>query len=221
MMGGIHTDIRGATEAKGLWAAGEAACVSIHGANRLGTNSTAECLVYGTVTGREVAKYVLSSERSVEIPRERAEAEEKRVLEILSRNGDECPYEIRRELRETMDRDVYVFRTGEGLERALKKLRELRKKFAGIRVEDKGGIYNTNLTEVLEIDNMLTVAEVIVTSALARTESRGAHFRLDYPKRDDENWLKHTLAYRGPDGRPSLSYIPVRITRWTPTERKY
>jgi len=119
-----------------------------------------------------------------------------------------------------MDKYVYVFRDGEGLTKALKKIRELQERFRNIKVEDKGGVFNTNLTDVLEIDNMLTLAEVTIVSALARTESRGAHYRLDYPKRDDKNWLKHTLAYRTPEG-PRLEYIPVVITKWPPTERRY
>jgi len=219
-MAGIHVNIYGATPVSGLWAAGEVACVSIHGANRLGTNSTIDCLVYGAVTGEQAAKYVLDRNPALLTPVDKINSEEHRVNEILSRNGDENPYTIRRQLRDTMDKYVYVFRDGDGLTKALKIVRELKNRFTNIRVEDKGGIYNTNLTEVLEIDNMLLLAEASIVSALARTESRGAHYRLDYPKRDDKNWLKHTLAYYTPEG-PKLDYIPVVITKWPPVERKY
>lgn len=219
-MGGIHTDLYGATEVRGLWAAGEVACVSIHGANRLGTNSTADCLVYGAITGEEAAKYAMNRNPDLSISSELVEEEEGRVNDILSRRGGENPFQIRRELRETMDKYVYVFRTEEGLREAVRKIRELKERFRNITVEDRSKIFNTNFTEVLEIDNMLTIAEVVAVSALARTESRGAHYRLDYPERDDENWLKHTLAYFTPEG-PRLDYLPVKITRWKPTERKY
>ncbi len=223
VMGGIATTIEGETGVKGLWAAGEASCVSLHGANRLGTNSTAECLVYGEITGRNTAEYV---SKTVEkpFPKERIIGEETRIFDgLMGGVGSENPYLVKKEFEAAMDRDAYVFRSAESLSRALKKIRELQKR-AFRHVEDKSRVYNTNLTNVMEIDAMLQIAEVLLVSAYARTESRGAHFRTDYPKRDDKNWLKHTLAYRSKekeDGGPRLEYKPVVITSIKPAERKY
>ena len=218
-MGGIHTDIRGATPVEGIWAAGEAACVSIHGANRLGTNSTAECLVWGKISGEEAGRYAESHDL-LPISPGLVEDEERRLLSLLNQDGQESPYALRRELQEIMDAYVGVFRTGEGLSTALEKIKRLQERARNLRVQDKGKIYNTDLTTTLELLNMLEIAEVVVAGALARTESRGAHARRDFPSRDDGRWLVHTLAYRTPDG-PRLEYIPVRITMWEPVERKY
>lgn len=220
-MGGVHVDIYGRTPVRGLWAAGEVSCVSIHGANRLGCNSSTDCLVYGFLTGRQAAKYVLGKNRSSTIPAQMLEQEEKRLFDQILRGGwGEDPYTIKREMQATMTRYAYVFRDGKGLEEGLRRIRELRRRFGSGRVDDKNKKYNQNYINVLELDAMLEVAEVILVSALARTESRGAHYRLDYPQRDDVNWLKHTLAYRTTEG-PRLEYIPVKITRWEPKERKY
>ncbi len=219
-MGGVHTDLKGATELKGLWAAGEAASVSIHGANRLGSNSTAICLVYGTITGAEAAYYVKNWQGNG-LPKEQILAEETRLFdETLNGDGDVSPYEIRDRLQEIMDRDAYVFRSGDGLARAVREIRAL-KEAAYRKVGDKEREYNTNFLHVLELDSLLNAAELVVTGGLARQESRGAHTRLDFPKRDDVHWLKHTLARRGPDGHPVLDYIPVTITKHQPVERKY
>jgi succinate dehydrogenase / fumarate reductase flavoprotein subunit len=219
-MGGIHTDTYGRTPIRGLFAAGEAACVSVHGANRLGCNSTMECLVYGYLTGKQAAEYVKEKGKS-DPPQELILAEEKRIFDGILRGGSgEDPYMIKRELQNTMSKYAYVFREGEGLKEALKKVRELRQRFGTGYVADKSREFNQNLINVLEVDMMLEVAEVVLMSAIARTESRGAHYRLDYPKRDDVNWLKHTLAYKTADG-PRLDYIPVKITKWPPAERKY
>lgn len=218
-MGAVHTDLHGATELKGLWAAGEAGCVSIHGANRLGSNSTSICLVYGRITGAEAAAYV-DRWQGNGLPRQAVLAEETRIFrETLNGSGDVNPYDIRNRLQEIMDRDAYVFRTGAGLARALREVRALQKE-AYRNVVDKDRAYNTNLEHVLELDSLLTSAEIVLVGALAREESRGAHSRLDFPKRDDVNWLKHTLAYRSADG-PRLSYVPVTITKYPPVERKY
>ncbi len=219
-MGGIHVNIKTESPIAGLYAAGECSCISVHGANRLGTNSTADCLVFGAVSGEEAAKYALSKSFR-EIPKDKVLEEEKRIFDgILGKEGDEKVPAIRDEMRKIMNDKVWIFRTGEELQEALKEIRKLRKRFENIRVEDKGGAFNMGLIEVLQLDFTLELAEVTVVSALARTESRGAHYRLDYPKRDDKNWLKHTLAYYTREG-PRLEYIPVTITKWTPTERKY
>ncbi|MBE3580590.1 MAG: succinate dehydrogenase/fumarate reductase flavoprotein subunit [Thermoanaerobacteraceae bacterium] len=220
-MGGIHVDIEGAAPVPGIWAAGEVACVSLHGANRLGTNSTAECLVWGAITGKKAALHAMEERKLPELPVEKARDEENRVMEkILNRQGDENLYTIRRELREVMDANVGVFRTGEGLAKALKRIKELQERFHRCGLKDRSRIYNTDLVSYLELENMLELAEVITAGALAREESRGGHARRDFPQRDDKNWLKHTLAYYTPSG-PKLEYIPVNITIWEPTERKY
>ena len=219
-MGGIHVNIRTESPLAGLYAAGECSCISVHGANRLGTNSTADCLVFGAVSGEEAAKYALSKSFT-EIPKDKVLEEEKRIFdEILGREGDERVSVIRDEMRKIMNDKVWIFRTGDELKEALKEIRQLKERFKNIRVEDKGGPFNMGLIEALQLDFTLELAEVTVVSALARTESRGAHYRLDYPKRDDQNWLKHTLAYYTREG-PRLEYIPVTITKWQPTERKY
>jgi len=220
-MGGIEADLNGATTIRSIWAAGEVACTSLHGANRLGCNSTAECLVWGTITGREIAKYMTTGPSLSPLPTERVQAEEKRVFtDLLAQSGEENPYEIRRELRAAMDAHLGVFRTGESMATGLEKIRALKRRFRNISIRDKGRAYNSNLQNVLELENLLDLAEALTVAALAREESRGAHARRDFPKRDDEKWLKHTLARYSPDG-PQLDYKPVRITKWKPVERKY
>jgi succinate dehydrogenase / fumarate reductase flavoprotein subunit len=219
VMGGIDTDINGATRMKGLWAAGEAACVSINGANRLGANSTAECLVWGKITGAEAVKYAVGRPQPSP-PSELAALEEKRIFDGIFRGkGGTNPYEVRDALQKLMARDVFVFRTGEGLSEALRSIRELKRKDF-LHCEDKSRVFNTNLSDVLEVESMLQVAEVVVAGALARTESRGAHSRRDYPDRDDAHWLKHTLAYTDHEG-PRLDYSAVTITKYQPAERHY
>ena len=220
-MGGIHTNIDGATPVEGIWAAGESGCESLHGANRLGSNSTAECLVWGKITGGKAASYVSKQRASPPAPKEAAlKDEESRVFDRFSSTGKESSYALRKELQKTMDSQVGVYRTGPDLEAALNEIRELKQRLANIQVKDRGRIYNTDLLSALESDNLLDLAEIVVAGALARTESRGAHSRRDFPQRDDVNWLKHSLAYYTPEG-PRLDYIPVDITMWQPVERKY
>jgi len=220
-MGGIEADINGATTIKGIWAAGEVACTSLHGANRLGCNSTAECLVWGQIAGAEIAKYMAGGPTLPPLPTDRVDIEEKRLFsDLLNRQGDENPYTIRHALRCVMDKYLGVYRTGTDLAAGLEKVRSLKQRFRRIGVQDKSRIYNSNLQNVLELENLLDLAEVIAVAALAREESRGAHARRDFPKRDDEKWLKHTLARCSPDG-PKLDGKPVRITKWLPVERKY
>jgi succinate dehydrogenase / fumarate reductase flavoprotein subunit len=219
-MGGIRANVKTETPINGLYAAGECSCISVHGANRLGTNSTADCLVFGSVAGEEAAKHALSSSFR-EIPKEKVLAEERRVFdEILGSEGDERVPPIRDMMRRIMNTKVWIFRKGDELESALKEIRELEERFKKIKVEDKSAPFNTGFTSALQLDFMLDLAEVTIAGALARTESRGAHSRRDYPKRDDENWLKHTLAYCTKEG-PRLEYIPVTITKWTPAARTY
>jgi len=219
-MGGIHVNIKTETPASGLYAAGECSCLSIHGANRLGTNSTSDCLVFGCVAGEEAAKYA-SSNNFRELPRDKILAEERRIFdEVLGSEGDERVSVLRDEMRRIMNEKVWIFRRDDELQSALKEIRRLKERFENIRIEDEGRPFNTGLVEALQLDFTLDLAEVTIISALARTESRGAHSRLDYPKRDDENWLKHTLAYYAKDG-PRLEYIPVTITKWPPAKRAY
>lgn len=220
-MGGIHVEDLVVTPGKRLLAAGEVTSVSIHGANRLGTNSTAECLVFGKIAGLRAAEYVLNGLDYPDPPIDMAQLEEKRIFdELLGRESGEDAYIIRRELRRTMDNNLYIFRDEKGIKEGLRKIRELKDKFSKVVVTDKELSYNSDLQYVLETENLLLVSEVVAYSALNRRESRGGHYRLDYPKRDDDNYLKHTLVYLTRDGLV-LDYIPVRITLWKPVERKY
>jgi succinate dehydrogenase / fumarate reductase flavoprotein subunit len=220
-MGGIHTNIEGATPVKGVWAAGEAACISLHGANRLGSNSTAECLVWGKITGDKAAKYAMAQKSLPPAPQKKVQDEEKRVFEQVGHgDGSEDVYVIRNELQKTMDNNVGVYRTGPQMQEALKKIKELKQRIKRVKVKDDSRIYNTNLINVIETTNLIELAEIIVVGGLARTESRGAHSRRDYPNRDDVNWGKHTLARYTPDG-PKLDSSPVTMTMWKPVERKY
>jgi len=219
-MGGIETDIRGATRVAGIWAAGEAACVSLHGANRLGSNSTAECLVWGGITGEEIAGALPRLAAQPPVPEAQARAARDRVDAMLKREGKENLYELRRELRAAMDANVGVYRTGEGLEKTLATIRSIRQRCRQAPVGDKGRVYNSNLFHALELDNLVDLAEVTVLGAIARRESRGAHARRDFTTRDDVQWLRHTLAFRDREG-VRLEYKPVTINAWTPVERKY
>jgi len=221
-MGGIHTDIDGATPVEGVWAAGEAACVSLHGANRLGSNSTAECLVWGKIAGEKAARYAMNGKSLPDIPTQKFRDEEKRVFETIGNgDGSQSVFAIRTELQRTMDHNVGVFRTGPDMKQALDKIKELRNRMRHVKVVDNSRIYNTNLIAVLETTNLIDLAETIVVGGIARTESRGAHSRRDFPTRDDVNWLKHTMAHYNPAGEPRLDYTPVNITMWKPVERKY
>jgi succinate dehydrogenase / fumarate reductase flavoprotein subunit len=220
-MGGIHVDIDGMTDIQGVWAAGEAACLSVHGANRLGANSTSACLVWGKICWEKAARHALQQKQHIALSNDRVlQEEEQRIFGRLSENSKESSYLIRHELQRIMDKEVSVYRTGEGLTKALQTVNSLKNLVPFIGVKDRGRRYNTDLLSALEAENLLELADVIINGALARTESRGAHARRDYPARDDINWLKHTLAYYTPAG-PQLKYLPVRLTHWKPAERKY
>jgi succinate dehydrogenase / fumarate reductase flavoprotein subunit len=220
-MGGIEADIDGRTKVENVWAAGEVACHSMHGANRLGCNSTAECLVWGGITGGEIAKYLGQDPKLSAMPEDQAREEEKRIFDgLLQQSGTENPAHIRRELRTLMDRHAGVYRTGESMQAGLDKIAELRQRFRKITIQDKSRVYNTNLIQTLETENMLELAEVLLFAGLAREESRGAHARTDFPKRDDEKFLAHSMVY-STGGKPRLEYKPVTITNWKPVERKY
>ena len=224
IMGGVSTNSKGETTLPGLYAVGEAACVSINGANRLGSNSLSECLVFGEWCGLTAAQY---AKQKAAYPRgasarEALRREESRVFDSLlgRERGKETLAGIRVEMQQRMERDVGIFRDEAGLADACSQLAKLRERFANVGLADKDHVFNTELTGFLEVDFMLDVAATIAHSALNRRESRGAHSRTDHPTRDDANYLKHTLALRT-DGAPRIDYAPVKITKWEPVERKY
>ncbi|MEM4312194.1 MAG: succinate dehydrogenase/fumarate reductase flavoprotein subunit [Nitrososphaerales archaeon] len=219
MMGGIDCDINGKTSIKGLWVAGEASCISVHGANRLGANSTSECLVWGRITGEQAALYAMEK-ASFSLPEDKVKEDEKRIYDGIFRgSGKENPYEIRRELNKIMDENCYIFRKEESLREGIKKVRELYRR-AWKHVDDKDKEYNTNFINTLELDSMIRIAEVILVSAYHREECRGSHYRLDYPNRDDKNWLKHTLCFYSEDG-PKIDYTQVKLIKYKPEVRVY
>jgi succinate dehydrogenase / fumarate reductase flavoprotein subunit len=220
-MGGIEADIDGRTKGENIWAAGEVACHSMHGANRLGCNSTSECLVWGGITGGEIARYLQASPRLSELPQAKCREEERRIFEgLLKQSGAESPALIRCELRAVMDKHAGVYRTGDSMREGLDRIGELKQRFQRITIQDKSRIYNTNLVQSLETENMLDLAEVLLLAGLAREESRGAHSRTDFPLRDDGKFLAHSMVnYTG--GTPKLHYKPVTITNWKPVERTY
>jgi fumarate reductase flavoprotein subunit len=224
MMGGVHTDIHGATPLAGLYAAGEVACVSINGANRLGSNSLPECLVFGARAGRAAAEFV-AGVPGVAGPAVRAqEQDERRRLEhdFLRRDGGREPISaIREEMTETMEDGAGIYRSADSMTKAADKLRELQDRFRSARISDHSRTFNTELIAALELSCMLDVAEAIVVSASRREESRGAHQRTDFPARDDEHYLAHSLIQRDAAGSPTVEYSPVTITRWPPAERVY
>jgi succinate dehydrogenase / fumarate reductase flavoprotein subunit len=225
-MGGLPTDIDGRVvynedndPIPGLYAAGECACVSVHGANRLGTNSLVDLVVFGRRAGRHAAKFI--EETTLEpLPSEpefRARAE---VDALLNRQSGERVADIRAKLQTEMMDNASVFRTAETLAEADRAVRELRDAYSNAVIQDRGSIFNTDLIEALELGNLIECAEAIVAGAIARTESRGAHLREDYPDRDDEEWLAHTMAYKT-SGGIQIRKKPVVITRFEPMERKY
>jgi fumarate reductase flavoprotein subunit len=223
MMGGVSTDIHGATPLNGLYAAGEVACVSINGANRLGSNSLPELLVFGARAGRAAAAY--ASEQPAPGAAAVAQAlDEQRRLEkqlMQKTGGKERVATLREEMQKTMEASAGIYRTEASLVQGAQKLRELQERFSSVGLDDHSRTFNTELIAALELSFMLDVADAIVGSALHRTESRGAHQRTDFPKRDDAKFLAHSLVLRNPDGTPRIEYLPVKITRWPPGERVY
>jgi succinate dehydrogenase flavoprotein subunit len=229
-MGGIPTNVQGevladnTTVVPGLYAAGEVACVSVHGANRLGTNSLLDINVFGRRAGIAAADYSQGA-AFVELPENPASTVVEQIERLRSSTGTERVATLRRELQETMDANVMVFRTEQTIKTAVEKIAELRARYRNVAIQDKGRRFNTDLLEAVELGNLLDLAEVMAVSALARKESRGGHYREDYPNRDDVNFMRHTMAYRevGDDGAESvrLDYKPVVQTRYQPMERKY
>jgi fumarate reductase flavoprotein subunit len=223
MMGGISTDIDAKTNLAGFYAAGETACVSLNGANRLGSNSLTELLVFGARAGRAAAAYSASiSPPSSATLLALAKDEQQRLdRQFLKKDGGkEKIATIRQDMQKALEDGAGIYREEQSMQQACNTLRTLRERFNNIIIEDRGSTFNTEVMNALELDFMLDVAETIANSALKRKESRGSHTRTDFPKRDDENFLKHTLAYRTADG-PRIEYLPVSITRWPPEERKY
>ena len=223
MMGGIHTDIHGATPLPGLYAAGEAACVSINGANRLGSNSLTEILVFGARAGKAAAAF--AAEQAGASPSLEAHVhDEHRRLEdgfLRKSSGKERIATLRAEMHQIMEESAGIYRTETALKEATGKLKRLQERFQDLSLDDKSYTFNTELTTALELSYMLDVAQAIVQSALERRESRGSHQRTDYPQRDDDRFLAHSLANRAEDGHPRIEYRPVTITRWPPGKRVY
>jgi fumarate reductase flavoprotein subunit len=225
MMGGVHTDIHAATPIKGLYAAGEAACVSINGSNRLGSNSLGELLVFGRRAGHAAAEYIANGPRPANRNHLLALAadEERRLEEEFLRKtgGTEKIAKIREEMQRSMEQGCGIYRDRSCLEENANKIRELQERAQNISLDDHSHTFNTQLTQALELGFMLDLAETIVHCALNREESRGAHQRRDFPKRDDNKYLAHSVVHRNAEGAPRIEYLPVVITRWPPGERIY
>jgi fumarate reductase flavoprotein subunit len=222
MMGGISTDINGATPLPGLYAAGEVACVSINGANRLGSNSLTELLVFGARAGRSAGVFAAGQKPAGAAVLAQAQDENRRLEDRLGRTGGtETIATLRAEMHQTMEGSAGIYRTGAALEKAASRIEDLRRRCADVSLDDHSRTFNTELTSALELSYMLDLAAAIVQSALQRKESRGSHQRTDHPARDDGKYLSHSLAYRSGDGPPRIEYLPVTITRWPPAERVY
>jgi succinate dehydrogenase / fumarate reductase flavoprotein subunit len=218
-MGGIKTNVWGETALEGLYAAGECACVSVHGANRLGGNGLLETVVFGKRSGIRAAERARTV-RGIDSSNEALNRDQDHIRHLMSRTKGEPVWLLREEIGKVMNQFVGIFRTREKLEKALGFIQDLRQRYDQIALRDKGRIFNTELTAAFELGAIFDLAQVITASALFREESRGAHYRLDFPKRDDQRWLKHTLAHAG-GTRPRLEALPVTITRHPPQERTY
>ena len=222
MMGGVDTDINGATPIEGLFAAGETACVSINGANRLGSNSLPECLVFGTRAGKAAAEYAAGAKPPPPVVMRQADDEVRRIDQMRSPDrGTEQVADIREEMQSTMEDSAGIFRSGESLTKGVDRLAELQQRLERVQLYDETQVFNTELIAALELANMLDIAECILHSALQREESRGAHQRTDFTARDDSRFLDHALVYRESDGSARIERAPVTITRWPPGERVY
>jgi succinate dehydrogenase / fumarate reductase, flavoprotein subunit len=219
-MGGVDTDVWGRTELEGLYAAGECACVSVHGANRLGGNALMETITYGKRAGRHAAEWALAN-TTVTVPEGIVSDTERELKELLDRTEGERPWRIRDELGQTMHENFGVFRREEQMLEQQEIVAGLRERFERVVVEDKGDVFNSDLTQALELAFLLELADCMVVSGLARKESRGAHARpYDYPDRDDASYMKHTIV-RWIADRPVLDWKPVTVTKWQPQERSY
>jgi succinate dehydrogenase / fumarate reductase flavoprotein subunit len=218
-MGGIRTNVWGETEIDGLLAAGECACLSVHGANRLGGNALLETIVFGRRAGLRAAERAARLQ-APELSDDVLKPDRKRIAAFFDSGRSLSAWTLREEIGEAMSRHIGIFRTRERLEEGRRRLVELRRRAIEIGVRDRSERFNVELIAALETLSVLNLAETIVASALAREESRGAHYRLDFRERDDRSWLKHSLAYRTPTG-PRLDYAPVTVTRYEPKARSY
>jgi len=219
-MGGVDTDVWGRTELEGLYAAGECACVSVHGANRLGGNALMETITYGKRSGRHAAEWALAN-TTVAVPESSVSDAERELKTLLDRTDGERPWKIRDELGQTMHENFGVFRREEQMLRQQEIVSGLRDRFERVVVEDKGNVFNSDLTQALELGFLLELADCMIVSGLARKESRGAHARpYDYPNRDDDNYMRHTIV-RWIAEQPVLDWKPVTVTKWQPQERTY
>jgi succinate dehydrogenase / fumarate reductase flavoprotein subunit len=221
IMGGVKTDIDGQTPITGLYGAGEVACVSVHGGNRLGANSLLDTLIFGRRSGEHAAQRALSTP----LPRisdAQLRRDARMIEEIIARpRSGRRVSEIKEELGTTLNRHCAVFRDGPGLQSAYETVRRLKEESEHAHIDDSGTVFNQDVLGAIELGYMLDTAETIVAAAIERKESRGAQFRTDFPERNDAEWLKHINATRGADGEPEISYSPVTITQWQPEERKY
>ena len=219
-MGGVSTDIHGKTELEGLYAAGEVACVSVHGANRLGGNSLMETITFGRRAGRTAAEDAHFAPDAA-VPDSALADAERELKELLGRSGGERPWQVREELGSSMLENFGVFRREEQMQNEVEIIEKLRHRYENVVVEDKGGVFNSDLTQAIELGYCLDLAACMVQAGVARKESRGAHARPhDYPTRDDDTFMKHSVT-RWVDGGPKLDYAPVTVTKWQPTERTY
>ncbi len=223
MMGGIHTDIDTATPLPGLFAVGECACISINGANRLGSNSLTKLLVFGKRAGAAAAKYAKSCGKFDDSSLESQTASEQaRIAAIVNRtSGSERIAAVRGDMHNAMETGAGIYRHDASLAATCETLAGVRKRLGNIQLDDRSNCFNTELTSLLELENMVDIAEAVAHSAIQRTESRGSHQRTDFPKRDDQKFLKHSMAYRNDDGTPRIEYLDVVITKWPPAERVY
>jgi fumarate reductase flavoprotein subunit len=222
MMGGVHTDINGATPLAGLYAAGETACVSINGANRLGSNSLPELLVFGERAGRAAAEYAMRGlDVDVRVIAQKTDEHRRLEHDLLNKTGRERIADLRDEMQKTMEASAGIYRSGASLSKSVETIQRLQQRFADIAIEDHSKTFNTERVAAVELSFMLDIAEAIVTSAASREESRGAHQRTDFPRRDDQRFLAHSLIHRAADGSTRVEYLPVTITRWPPGERVY
>ncbi len=219
-MGGVDADVDGQTILPGLYAAGECACVSVHGANRLGGNSLMETIVFGRRSGRHAGQDAVANRNGALVPESAVRDEERRIKAIFARSGGERPFKVRDDLTQIMYDKAGIFRTADRLVECLDRVHELRERVGNVVVDDKGDTFNSDLTSVLELESMLEAADCLVTSGLAREESRGAHTRLDFPDRDDAKWMRHTLAWHDA-GEVRLDYKPVTVTQYQPEVRSY
>ena len=219
-MGGVDTDVWGRTTLDGLYAAGEVACISVHGANRLGGNALMETITFGRRAGADASDVAFRTPEAA-VPESAVRDAEAELRQLLDRREGERPWRIRDELAETMHQNFGVFRREQQMEEQGRVIQALRERYERVVVEDKGDVFNNDLTQALELGFLLELAECMVVAGIARKESRGAHARpYDYPERDDENYLRHTVvSWNG--GGPTLDWKPVTITKWQPAVRSY